>query len=304
MSENQSVNEEGKEKQGFFARLFGGIRMTWVKVVIFAVLAGVYTAAMAIWVPDGNSFRNIAVYPEAWVLFAILILINCEKPLEAAAKTFVFFLISQPLVYLLQVPFSDMGWRIFQYYKYWFIVTLLTFPGAFVGWFIRRKDVIAALILSVMLVLLVLLGGGFFKTMLKSFPNQLLAVIFCYGSVILYILVILRGKWPRLIATGIALAALGFVLIRSAASGPDQMFTEPAQLDSSVYPVDDSWSVGWEDPDFGEARIIDVGTDRYVSVTYYEEGTGMLLLTDPEGKVHHVKVTVGEGDQTEYTPVD
>lgn len=63
----------------------------------------------------------------------LIIMANCQKPLESACKTFVFFLISQPLIYLLQVPFSSMGWGLFGYYWNWFIWTLLTFPMAFVG---------------------------------------------------------------------------------------------------------------------------------------------------------------------------
>lgn len=35
---------------------------------------------------------------------------NSKDPLDSALKTFVFFLISQPLVYLVQVSFSEMGW--------------------------------------------------------------------------------------------------------------------------------------------------------------------------------------------------
>ena len=117
-------------------KIFGELKMSWVTVLILAVISGVYTALMAMLVPDNCSFHDIAVTMEVWILLAIIIITNCEKPLEAAAKTFVFFLISQPLVYLIQVPFSPMGWGIFGYYRYWFIVTLLTFPGAFIGWFI------------------------------------------------------------------------------------------------------------------------------------------------------------------------
>jgi hypothetical protein len=110
---------------------------------------------------DESSFHEIAVHLEAWVLFAILIIVNCEKPLEAALKTFVFFLISQPLVYLLQVPFTWMGWQIFQFYPYWGFVTVLTLPGAFIGWFIKKDNLLSGLILSVMLVLLVLQGASY-----------------------------------------------------------------------------------------------------------------------------------------------
>ncbi len=39
-------------------KLFGGIKMTWVKVILFAVAAGIYTALMAIFVPHSNSFHD------------------------------------------------------------------------------------------------------------------------------------------------------------------------------------------------------------------------------------------------------
>lgn len=79
------------------------------------------------------------MYPEAWIFFAVIIMANCKKPLESALKTFVFFLISQPLIYLFQVPFSWMGCELFKFYFYWFKVTLCTFPGAFIGWFITKR---------------------------------------------------------------------------------------------------------------------------------------------------------------------
>ncbi len=82
------------------------------------------------------------------IFFAVIIMSNCKKPLESALKTFAFFLISQPLIYLLQVPFSPMGWGLFSYYPYWFYWTLATFPMAFVGWFIQKKNWLSVLIFS------------------------------------------------------------------------------------------------------------------------------------------------------------
>ena len=61
---------------------------------------------------------------------AMYIILNCDSPLEAGKKTFIFFLISQPLIYLVQVPFSWLHWAIFVYYPTWGILTLFTFPGA------------------------------------------------------------------------------------------------------------------------------------------------------------------------------
>ena len=127
--------------------------MTWPKVIIFAIAAGVYTALMALWVPASCSFHDITVTVEAWIPLALIVMVNCKGPLESALKTFVFFLISQPLVYLIQVPFSDMGWGLFGYYRYWFYITLCTLPAAFIGWSVKKNNIIAALILSPMLVL-------------------------------------------------------------------------------------------------------------------------------------------------------
>ena len=121
-------------------KLFGGIDMKWWKVIVLAVASAVITFIFLV-VPifEKTSFYNMGVTFEAWILLAVFIMANCKKPLESALKTFVFFLISQPLIYLFQVPFSDMGWGLFMYYRYWFYWTLLTLPMAFAGWYIRKK---------------------------------------------------------------------------------------------------------------------------------------------------------------------
>ena len=102
-------------------KLFGEINLTWKKLIVFSVLAGVYTAVMTL-IPatKDTSFRDIAISFECWILFGIIIICNSKSPLDSALKCFIFFLISQPLVYLIQVPFSSIGWRLFVYYKYWF----------------------------------------------------------------------------------------------------------------------------------------------------------------------------------------
>ena len=100
-------------------KLFGGMNLTWPKLIIAALIAGVFTAVMAI-IPalHYTSFIAITVTFEVWILFGILIIMNSKSNLDSAWKCFVFFLISQPLVYLIQVPFSSLGWGLFGYYKY------------------------------------------------------------------------------------------------------------------------------------------------------------------------------------------
>ena len=41
-------------------KLFGGIRMTWPRLILFALASGIVTGLIALLVPDGNSFRQIA----------------------------------------------------------------------------------------------------------------------------------------------------------------------------------------------------------------------------------------------------
>lgn len=87
-------------------KLFGEIDFTWKKLIVFAILAGVYTAVMAlIPITKDTSFRDIAIHFEVWILFGIIIICNSKSSKDSALKCFIFFLISQPLVYLLQVPF-------------------------------------------------------------------------------------------------------------------------------------------------------------------------------------------------------
>ena len=114
-------------------KLFGGINLTWPKLIISAIVAGVLTAVIAM-IPELHytSFNAITVTLEVWILFGIIIIMNSKSNIDSALKCFVFFLISQPLVYLIQVPFSELGWGLFGYYRYWFIWTLLCLINVYI----------------------------------------------------------------------------------------------------------------------------------------------------------------------------
>ena len=204
----------------FTDKLFGGLKMSWLNVILFAVATAVYTSAMMIFVrPIDLSFRDIGATFEWWIFFAIIIMTNCKKPLESALKTFVFFLISQPLIYLFQVPFSEMGWGLFGYYRYWFIWTLLTLPMAFVGWYLKKRNWISVLILSPMLLLLAMLGVGFIQSAIKNPPYHLLSGIFCFAQIILYAFALFDKKRDKILTLVIGLLCTIAVLIPSFLTG-------------------------------------------------------------------------------------
>ncbi len=189
-------------------KLFFNTKMTWLRVIIFAIAAAILTAALLI-IPftRDTSLSYIGVYPECWILFALIIIMNCEKPLEAGLKTLVFFLISQPLIYLLQVPFSSLGWELFGYYPRWFIATLLCFPGAMIAWFVKKDNVLSALILSVATAFLAAESMYFYNGFLKAPPHGIFAAVFCAALAVVLIFVLLKNALGRIIACVITLLA-------------------------------------------------------------------------------------------------
>ena len=123
---------------GALRKLFGGIDLTWPKVIIWALVSGVVTALLAI-IPvlKYTSFIAPVETFELWILFGIIIIMNSKSNMDAALKSFVFFLISQPIIYLLQIPFSPLGTGILGYYKYWFIWTVLCLPMGYIGYYMK-----------------------------------------------------------------------------------------------------------------------------------------------------------------------
>lgn len=277
-------------------KIFGGIKMTWLRLILFAVISGIVTGLIALWVPEGNSFRQIAVTFEAWIVLAIIVIVNCEKPLDAAGKTFVYFLISQPLVYLIQVPFTRLGWGLFGYYRYWFYWTLATFPGAFIAWFIKRDDWIAAVILSVATAMLIFIGSGYLRDLLVAPPKFLISTLFCFGAVPVLILAILHKRNPRLIAAGIAALALIACLVFQFRGGIGRITSAVSfGLDAEKYPVTEAWTVRLEDPENGTVSLYVghevISSTITVSIRDTNKPAG-IILSDPEGNEYYFPAAV------------
>lgn len=191
------------------SKLFFNTQMTYKRVIIFAIVVATFSALMLI-IPFTihTSLSNPGTYLESWILFALIIIMNCDKPLEAGIKTLLFFGISQPLIYLLQVPFSSLGWQLFMFYPRWGIITLLTFPGAMIAWYIKKDSILSAIILSVATSYLVFQGIYFMCELLNFPPHNLLSFIYCFVLVFVFIITLLKKKTNRIIAfsiTGIAL---------------------------------------------------------------------------------------------------
>ena len=225
-------------------KLFGGINLTWVKLIIFAAITGVYTAIMAL-LPyaEDTSFRDIAIQFEWWVLFGILIICNSKSAIDSCLKCFVFFLISQPLIYLIQVPFSEMGFELFIYYKYRFMWTLLTIPMGYIGYYIKKNNFLSVVILLPMLLLLAYTGIGYLSATIENFPHHLLSFIACFGMIVIIILGLFDKLKLKL--TSFALVVIFISLAEYNIEGKAYVstFTGTAKGDVKLIPFEDSYNI-------------------------------------------------------------
>ena len=298
-------------------KAYGGLDMSWRNVILFAVGTAVLTAFFMI-VPifKDTSFERMGSLFESWIFFAVIIMANCyqkedtkngsffdkiRQPLICAAKVFVFFLISQPLIYLLEVPFKEMGWKLFGYYPYWFKWTLATIPMAFIGWYINKKNWLSLIILSPILFELTSDYIGAFRFTFKHFPIKLVTAVFCLAQVLVYLWVFTPKLVQRLLGFFVPLAVIivmnvmlpPFDMNVNSFLPDDVMLTENA-----VVEIADPASVEITVTDFGEDTSIHIHATDYVETTFQ--------ITDGDN-VYHYRIRIYEDDgghsQIEMQPI-
>ena len=205
-----------------FDKLFGGLRMSWPAVVLFGVGAGLYAGVMGSIGPlEPTSLHDICVTMEWWVIFAFVIATNCEKGWECALKTFVFFLVSQPLIYAVEVLAGTLvlDRAIYYYTAIWGPATLLTLPGGLVAHLIGRQDPLGAVVLGLGDTLMVVTGCSYVVKLLQQPPFHLLTVILCFGSVVVMTLAIQKEKRNRIVSFATIVVAFVALMVLLAATG-------------------------------------------------------------------------------------
>ncbi len=201
-------------------RLFGKLKMTWPKVILFAIIIGIYTGAvMMVTALKDTSFQDIGISYECWLIFAVIIVVNCQKNYEAMLKCFVFFLISQPLVYLTQVVCGALSFDLALYYfqSIWLLPTLLTLPGGLIAYYCKKQNILGATILGIGNSIQTMLGIYYLYQAIDRFPHHLLSSILSFASVIIMTLSIQKNKHNRIITFVITfiltIAVLVFVIL-------------------------------------------------------------------------------------------
>lgn len=203
-------------------KLFGGISMGWPAVVVFALVAGAYTGFVgSLPITEGTSFRDIAISHEWWIIFAFVIATNCENGWESALKTFVFFLISQPVCFAVEVLRgqlgADMAW--YYYSTVWFVPTLMTLPGGCIAHLVRRQDPLGCVVLGLGCALEALLGVHYAAEMLARPPFHLLTALVCFCAPAVFILQIQQTRKRQALTLAVAVGAVVAVVVLLAATG-------------------------------------------------------------------------------------
>lgn len=274
-------------------KLFGGINLTWPKLIAAAVFAGAFTALMAI-IPalHYTSFLAITATFEAWILFGILIIVNSKSNLDAAWKCFVFFLISQPLVYLIQVPFSPLGWGLFGYYKYWFIWTLLCFPMGYIGYYMKKDNWWGYLILLPMILLTALSYQTYFSDFLFSSPRYILVTLFCAAAMIFYPVVIFENRKIRTFGAAIGILGVAALTVLGLLNPP--VYRTEIMVSGLEQSFDAGYSAELEDRDLGDVEIVylDSIEEYAVHADFHRSGSTVLILKSPDGEKSEFDLTV------------
>ncbi len=281
--------------------LLGNINLTWPKLIIFAIISGIYTAIMAL-IPalKNTSFHDISVSFEVWILFGIIIIMNSKSAKDSALKCFIFFLISQPIVYLIQVPFYNEGFEIFRYYKYWFLWTVVTLPLGYFGYQIKKNNWLSLLIITLILLFLGSHYYNYLKEMIYSFPCHLLTVLFCLLTMLIYPLCILKNKKQK--TTGLIISILTIIISTILAFSYNFQYKTTILIsnDSNNTFFDKSYKVYMTDSNLGDVYIkYEEGIEEYViNAEFKKTGKTTLIIEDSEGHktLFNLEVNIGTFD--------
>ena len=263
-------------------KYFGELNMTWPRVILLAIMTAVYTALInQVPILKDTSFQDIAINVDWWILFAVFIIVNCKTWWEASLKCFMFFLVSQPLIYLIEVPFYEYGWEIFRYYDYWFKITLLTLPGAVIAFQLKRKNWLSILVLSVATGYLAAASVGYFRAAMANFPDHLLSSIFCLTLAIFFVFVLLDKKKHHIAGLAVIAAVL---IVFALFTGPDK--TKEIFLDEG------NWTYSMEDESI---VIVEITDENHVTLTAKRDGNTVIRFENADGTEQEYYVTVSGG---------
>ena len=265
-------------------KIFGGINLTWPKLIILAIVAGIYTAIMAMLpIAKDTSFSDLTVTFEVWIFFGIFIIMNSKSAKDSALKCFIFFLISQPLVYLVQDTINHSN-LFLTYYRFWVVWTIACIPMGFIGYYMKKDKWWGLLILAPMLLFTAVEYSGYLSRTMFSFPRHLLTTIFCMGALIIYPLAIFENKKIKI--TGVVISGMMIFLVVLVCIMKPPVYSTYILSNNEKYQFDDSYKAYLLDKKFGDLKIEcdDETKDCMIHANFKKAGKTELILESADGK--------------------
>ena len=273
-------------------KLFGGLNLTWKKVIIFSIIIGIYGGLIAMLpIAKDTSFADFTVTFEVWILFGIIIIMNSKSAKDSALKCFVFFLISQPLIYLIQDVIQHSN--LFNtYYRYWFMWTLGCIPMGFIGYYMKKDKWWGLLILTPILVLLSEEYSTYLSKTIFSFPRHILTTIFCFATLIIYPLYIFKNKKIKI--AGVIISSIIIIVVTIYCFLNPPVYSTQILSNGEKYQFDDTYKVYLTDKKYGELSIkYESGIEDWmVHADFKKAGTTKFILESPNGekKIFNIKI--------------
>ena len=273
-------------------KLFGELNLTWKKTIISALVIGIVLGLIAqIPLLNDTSFTNSLVSFELWILFGILIIMNSKSSKESALKCFVFFLISQPLIYLTQ-DVIEHSKLFLTYYRFWIGWTIACLPMGFVGYYMKKDKWWGLLIL---LPILVLLGFEYYRYLsmtMFSFPRHVLTVLFCIATLIIYPLYIFNNKKIKI--AGVIISMLIILSMTGLCLAKPEVYTTDILISGGKYRFDDTYKAYLEDNKYGDLSLqYEDNLDTWiVHAEFKKAGNTKVILESPDGKKTRFNISI------------
>ena len=273
-------------------KLFGGINLTWPKVIIMAIIVGIYTAVMAmIPIVKDTSFSDLVATFEVWIFFGIFIIMNSKSAKDSAFKCFIFFLISQPLVYLIQDVINTSN-LFNQFYRYWFLWTVACLPMGFIGYYMKKDKWWGLLILIPMLLFIGEECSRYLSETIFAFPRHLLTTIFCIVTLIIYPLAIFKNKIAKYGGLIVSVILIITVVILCIVKPP--IYSTDLMSNGENYTFDNTYKVYLIDKKYGDLSIrYENGIEDWmVHADFKKAGKTKFVLESPNGEKRSFDITI------------
>ena len=209
---------------------------------------------------------------------------NSKSAIDSALKCFVFFLISQPLVYLIQDVINHSN-LFLTYYRFWIAWTIATFPMGFIGYFMKKDKWWGLVILTPMLIFLGLHYSGFLNQTIYSFPYHLLSTMFCFITLLLYPICIFNNKKVKtagIIISSLIILAMTIITFINKTGYNTTILVNGGEA-GAVF--DDSYNVYLEDSKYGKVYIeYDESLEDYkINAEFKRSGKTNVIIEDSNG---------------------